>query len=143
MTIQKLAGQYRQCFELRKRLSGEEFWSWRDDLEEPLKDHLQDLVCEWHDGMLPNDNRYKMIVELLDAICESDNLDEIDIDDIGWDRTENIEWLNQSLNAGWYIDSQDQSLDFWSTLQCARLQEYEDLTGIILSSLEKEIPDYE
>lgn len=61
--------QLQQAFEKRSRDNGETFVALRDGSPQWMKD----LMHEAHDDMLPDDTRYAMIDECVDALTEYDD----------------------------------------------------------------------
>lgn len=60
------AGTLRSAFEEKHREDGTTFWA----CVEEVGDELQEFIRGLHDDELPNDWRYKTIVEVLDAVVE-------------------------------------------------------------------------
>lgn len=69
------AATMRSAFELRTREDGSEFWALTPEARQ-TPDDLAIFIGELHDGELPNDWRYRKIVEILDAIVETSKYNE-------------------------------------------------------------------
>ena len=79
--LRNLAAAASAQFEARTRTDGTKFVTVRDNASD--KEWLQKMCRNAHNGMFPDDTRYRFIVNALDAITECDDLDEIVTDPDG------------------------------------------------------------
>jgi hypothetical protein len=101
MTLQQLAAQVRSQFAQDTRNNGETFWSRKTGTD----DWIQELCHAAHGNMMPDDWRYEMIVEALDAYAEYDDPDEaecsIEADIYTYELTG---WLHSRNDRYSYVD---------------------------------------
>jgi len=103
-TVATLAAEMSASFETRTRTNGDEFRCLKDGSPEWMTDVLFDA----HDGMLPDDWRYRMVESAVDAIADSDgNEDEsgeaADAFVPVYNR-DRLEWLASNLTRAGYCD---------------------------------------
>ena len=96
------AGTLRSAFEEKHREDGTSFWACVDE----VGDELQEFIRGLHDDELPNDWRYKTIVEVLDAVVErSDYSDEWGTAAFEIAEQLTSEWASEL--AAWLAESSD------------------------------------
>lgn len=101
-TLQERAIEARKHFELAERPSGTKFWRAKST-DKPK--WIQDLCREAHGDMLPDDQRYRFIVDALDLLSENDSEEaasELIESDIY--TSDLIEWLGSHLDRLGYCD---------------------------------------
>lgn len=102
-TAQTLAKEAAGYFTTVTRDNGDVITITRDD----RPDWLTDLIYKAHGDMLPDDWRYKMIREAIDAIADADDLDETEteyVDDVDIYTHELINWLGSRTDRHGYVD---------------------------------------
>ena len=105
MTIQELAQEWLDWFEVGKRDDGKTFFYLKDGAPE----ELHKMVRKVHGDMLPDDYKYEYIVGALEAIADYDG-DEDDIEELADDLeadcydSDLLEWLNSHSIRTWYVD---------------------------------------
>ena len=75
MTIQEKAAQIRSTFVEKIRTDGTKYWSTESEEAE-----IKELCHAAHDDMMPDDWRYRFIVDALDLIAEADDVDGVTIE---------------------------------------------------------------
>ena len=133
-TVNELAKEALGWFIVDTRDDGEKFTKTKEGRPEWLKT----LIFTAHDGMLPDDYRYKFIEKALELIADQDaDLDypEIEADIYTSDLTK---WLNSRNDRVCYLTEalEQYEIDdgFWA-LQEAQLREREEVYHSVLSSL--------
>lgn len=105
MTIQELAREWLDWFEVGKRDDGKTFFYLKDGAPE----ELHKMVRRVHGDMLPDDYKYEYIVGALEAIADYDG-DEDDIEELADELeadcydSDLLEWLNSHSIRTWYVD---------------------------------------
>jgi hypothetical protein len=97
--LQQAAGEAYEWFEKRTRNDGREFWTWKDNAPQWVKD----LAHHAHGDMGPDDWRYEFIVEALAALHDNEDPDSIDMEaDIYTDDL--CAWLASDISRPGYCD---------------------------------------
>lgn len=102
-TVQTWAKEAAGYFTTMTRDNGDVITITKDD----RPDWLTALIRETHGDMLPDDWRYKMIEEALDAIAEAEDLDEAETeyaDDVDVYTSNLTEWLSSRADRHGYVD---------------------------------------
>lgn len=105
MTIQELAQEWLDWFEVGKRDDGKTFFYLKDGAPE----ELHKMVRKVHGDMLPDDYKYEYIVGALEAIADYDG-DEDDIEELADELeadcydSDLLDWLNSHSIRIWYVD---------------------------------------
>lgn len=105
MTIQELAQEWLDWFEVGKRDDGKTFFYLKDGAPE----ELHKMVRKVHGDMLPDDYKYEYIVGALEAIADYDG-DEDDIEELADELeadcydSDLLDWLNSHSIRTWYVD---------------------------------------
>lgn len=157
--INTLAGAYAAMFEQAERTSGDKYYRVRDAVPEADRERAQALIRDAHESeyglMLPDDWRYALIVEALQAIAGHDTqtrsaLDELP-DEIADESTDHynatlVAWVgSHSYRFNGYAD---QALDeygdaisggFMGLVQRAQYAERREVCGRVLDALYAEI----
>jgi hypothetical protein len=139
--------------ELAKEALGWFITDTRDNGEKFVKtkygrpDWLKTLIFTAHDGMLPDDYRYKFIEDALEIIAEADDnsLDcpEIEADTYTSDLTA---WLNSRNDRVYYLSEaleEYEIKDGFRALQAAQLRERDEVYYSVLNSLRELCKDQE
>lgn len=149
MTIQTLAGEARKQFEQRTRTTtGETYWAHGEADRYPNEDWVQDMIRAAHGDYMPDDQRYSMIVDALDAIA--DNV-------FGFDLEFSVEpptytsdltaWLNSSNSRVGYLTDALQEwgadCDGFQLLGRAWLQEFHEVLASVKDSLQDRLIELE
>lgn len=98
-TVQQLAQTYAACFVTDKRDDGTAFVKTRDGSPE----ELQALCMHAHGDMFPDDHRYAFIEEVLIALSETEDPDEIQLEADIYTH-ELTGWLNSRADRCGYCD---------------------------------------
>lgn len=140
-TLAPLAAIFAASFTTGKRNDGEEFFHQKDDAPEWAKD----IVREAHDGLMPNDWSYRLILsvanEIDDLFRANPDLTGDDLDDARHERidslipvynAERLDWVSSNLYRAEYVNE--------------ALREYgvgddPDLFQILAFGMEREIGD--
>jgi hypothetical protein len=141
-TIKSLASDMSKSFiEGAPRNDGKTFRKLRDGHPEWMRD-----VChKAHGDMMPDDHRYSMIEDVVDAISESS---EDDINDVIYSieapiyTSELTEWLNSRADRTGYCDEAIEEyggkLDgVVHVMQLGYMAEFEEVFGLVVSALEE------
>jgi hypothetical protein len=70
LTLSQLAQRYHEAFEHAEREDGSGYWRRKD--RKTTDDALYRLCYDAHDGMLPDDYKYRFIVDALTAIADAE-----------------------------------------------------------------------
>lgn len=137
MSIENLAASYLQYFEARTRLDGSDFKTLTDD----RPDELYQLIYDAHNGMLPDDYKYDFIVEILQAIADTDDPEDIEIEAsiynhelLNWlaSRIDRVEYIHQAVNDF----GMPKEFDFMELVRWGQWQEKQEVLQSVLQSLE-------
>jgi hypothetical protein len=132
MTIQEKAAEISKMFVEKTRDDGSKFWS-TDSEDEAIRDMCHDA----HGEMLPNDWKYRFIVDALDLIAEADDVDDVTIepdvytaDLTAWLASHNgrIEYLTRAIE-------EYEPKDGFTALSIAQSIEREEVFYDVLSSI--------
>lgn len=150
MNIQELAQEVLKQFQTKTRDEGQSFVSLKDDHPE----WMQDLCREAHGDMLPDDNRYEMIQEALQAIADSD--EDADLSDVmheieaDFRNADLLAWVSSSLSRAGYVNEAVEqgyadvsNFDLFRTLQAGQIMEKNEVFASIQNSLEERLSDLE
>jgi hypothetical protein len=101
-SIQTLATEARSFMVSKTRDDGSKFWSRSDDAPQ----WVHDLCFAAHDAgdMLPDDHRYAFIVEALDALSDTEDADDVDLEADIYTH-ELCAWLSSRVDRSGYCDS--------------------------------------
>ena len=152
ITLQRMAERARGHFEHAKRADGDDYWRKRDG----APDWLDDLCHEAHrygagdwDVMLPNDERYEMIISALDALSKHDDTDAA-IDSLEPDiYTHGLHaWLASSnLRSSYVEDARSEGLcggtNVDTDIAMGQLMEMREVFSSVRDSLDARIDDEE
>lgn len=132
MTIQEKAAEISKMFVEKTRDDGSKYWS--TDSEDVA---IRDMCHDAHGEMLPDDWKYRFIVDALDLIAETDDVDDVTIepdvytaDLTAWLASHNgrVYYLTQALEEYGEIDG-------FRALACAQAFEREEVYFSVLSSI--------
>ena len=138
MTIQEKAAQIRSTFVEKIRTDGTKYWSTESEEAE-----IKELCYAAHDDMMPDDWKYRFIVDALDLIAEADDVDDVTIEpDIytadltAWLASHNgrVYYLTQALEE--YGET-----DGFRALACAQAFEREEVYFSVLSSIREMVEE--
>src|SRR5690606_2692161 len=143
-TIQELAGEALEYFVLKERTDGEAFWAVKEDA--PL--WVRDLCFKAHDNgeILPDDWRYRFIVEALETLSECDDPYDIQIETYSY-AGELLKWFSSSLNRLQWVEEAVEGMDWGDrfdmliALQAGQLMEKEEVFGLVREFLETKIEE--
>lgn len=99
-TIQTLAADTRAHFVQKTRPDGTTFYSFDHEASPAW---LIDVVREIHGEMMPDDHKYRFVVEALDALAECDEPDEADVEADSY-TSELCAWLGSHGDRPSYCD---------------------------------------
>jgi hypothetical protein len=137
-TLKTLAESYRKYFTQSKRIEGKKFWRTIDG----APPELMLLVQTAHADMLPDDWRYRFIVEALDVIAE-DGEDATAEPDIYTAKL--TAWLASNVSRVGYCDeveySYKQQLPFFELLQLGQQLERQEVLDSVMASLQSILAD--
>jgi hypothetical protein len=145
--IQELAKYIRTQFQLKKRDSGESFYSVKDDSKD--KEWIQDMCHEAHGSMMPDDYKYQFIVDALNAIEEYDDenesRDSLEADVYTSNLTawlashlERMEYVNDAVNEYGMSD-----FNLIQAMQFGQMREMYEVFDSVLSSLQDKFDEIE
>jgi hypothetical protein len=145
MTIQELARSYTDLFVTGKRTNGNEYLFIKPFIKTEAAENLKQLVHDAHNDMLPDDYKYQFIYEALEAISESDNPDEIQLESDVYN-SDLLKWVSSHLTRASYVDEAVETWEyrsFFEALSAGQYQEKNDVLAIVRYSLEKILKDEE
>lgn len=133
-----LAGEMATAFTTKTRANGEAFRLLKDDPPE----WMTDVVREAHDGMMPDDHRYRMIERVCDTLAESEDWDDLvtDLDGLVDIYTSHLTtWLASHIDRVGYCDDAVEDIgreyrDTANLLQWGQLREYEEIAASLINS---------
>lgn len=138
MTVSELLSH----FVANTRDNGKRFYTLADNCPKDV----QDLVMDCHEGELPNDWRYDVIVSLLHSIKDTDTLDSDTISDIVDGEVEVYnsclaQWLADDASRSEYIDEAriefgDLDDDIFRQIACGQYVAIQTVMSEIMSFLE-------
>ena len=137
-TVQELAKMARCAFSLETRDNGSEYWN----RNRCAPEWIMELCQTAHGGMLPDDYRYRFIVQALDALEEAEDVDEArDGYEFEHRYYRLVEWLGS--HAGHRLEYCDQWAEEYGhpestgdLLQGGHLQERLEVLDLVRGSLE-------
>ncbi len=136
-TVNELAKEALGWFIVDTRDDGEKFTKTKDG----RPDWLGNLIFTAHDGMLPDDYRYKFIESSLQYIADQDeDADDLDCPEIKANSytSELTKWLHSRNDRVFYLTEALEAFemkDGFQALQMAQLREREEVYYSVLSSL--------
>lgn len=144
MSIQETAKEASAWFTRIKRNDNEEIVT----LKEGRPDWVQDLVHKAHGDMMPDDFRYSIIEEAIDAIAEAEDLDEAEseyVDNIDIYTNDLTGWLHSRNDRYDYVDqARDEFGDPANTidsLQQGQMMERREVFALVREGLEHISPE--
>ena len=134
--VNELAREALEWFETGTRDSGEKFVKTKDG----RPDWLKNLIFTAHDGMLPDDHRYKFIEDALQYISDQDEDAHLDCPEIEADSytSDLTAWLNSRNDRVYYLTEaleEYEIKDGFQALQMAQLRERGEVYYSGLNSL--------
>jgi hypothetical protein len=133
MTIQELARQYADMFITAQRDNEETYLTLRDS-----NDNLMSLIRDAHGDMMPDDFKYQFIHEALEAIAETDDIDDINLEPDCYNR-DLVKWVSSNLIRASAVDEAVENYSykcFYSALRMGQSAEKEEVLYFVRSSLE-------
>lgn len=133
-TIQELAAQYASWFETATRGDDTDFIRLKTEDE-----NIKQLIRAAHNDMMPDDYKYQFIHEALEAIADSDDIDEISLEPDCYNR-DLLKWVSSYLTRAYYVDEAVENSayeNFYSALMLGQLTEKEEVLYSVKESLEK------
>jgi len=145
-TIQELAREALEYFVLRERPNGEAFWAVKEDA--PL--WIRDLCFKAHDNgeILPDDWRYRFIVESLETLSECEDPYDVYIETYSYSG-ELLKWFSSSLARLQWVEEAVEEMDWGDrfdlllALQAGQLHEKEHVFNIVLDELSRLVDEQE
>ena len=149
-TIQELASEYASLFITKTRDNGDKFLCLKDKSnDEKLTDNdacLSQFIYMAHDGMLPDDYKYQFIHDALEAIAETDDIDDISLEPDCYNR-DLLKWLSSNLIRASYVDRAMEEIhpydNLWQALSNGQYLEKEEVLQSVISSLNEIIESQE
>lgn len=148
MTIQELAQEWLDWFEVGKRDDGKTFFYLKDGAPE----ELHKMVRKVHGDMLPDDYKYEYIVGALEAIADYDG-DEDDIEELADDLEADcydcdlLDWLNSHSIRTWYVDEAVSQLGhgegIMEDIAMGQVEEQREVFFTVLEDLRENLNDDE
>ena len=138
MTIQEKAAQIRSTFVEKIRTDGTKYWSTESEEAE-----IKELCYAAHDDMMPDDWKYRFIVDALDLIADADDVDDVTIepdvytsDLTAWLASHNdrVEYLTRAIEDY-------EPKDGFTALSIAQSIEREEVFYSVLSSIRSMIEE--
>lgn len=142
--VNELAKEALGWFITDTRDNGEEFVK----TKEGRPDWLKNLIFTAHDGMLPDDYRYKFIEDALIMIADQDEDTDLDCPEIEADSytSKLTKWLHSRNDRVYYLTEaleEYEIKDGFQVLQEAQLREREEVFYSVLNSLRELCKDQE
>ena len=109
-TIRTLAAEMSAAFEIRTRDNGDKLVHLRKD----APDWMYEIVRGAHGEMLPDEWRYRFIRGVVDAIADSEDLDDARdefVDDVSVDTKNLVAWLGSHTVRAAYVDEAVEDMD--------------------------------
>lgn len=146
MSIQRLAKEARECFVLKERPDGEAFWAVKDG----SPPWVRDLCFKAHDNgeILPDDWRYRFIVESLETLSECEDPYDVYIETYSYSG-ELLKWLSSSLTRLRWVEEAVEGMDWGDrfdmllALQAGQLHEKEHVFNVVLNELSRLVDEQE
>ncbi len=131
-TIQEAAREYLTFFEVRSIESGE---VWRP--AEGAPPELMRIVRDAHGGYMPDDHRYRFIVEALELVAECENVERVEV--IPDNQASRLTgWLNSKINRLEYMTramAEFESKDSLQLLTAAQYIERREVLEAVIDTL--------
>ena len=130
MTIQEKAAQIRSTFVEKIRTDGTKYWSTESEEAE-----IEELCHAAHDDMMPDDWRYRFIVDALNLVAEADDVDDVTIFS---DISDLTAWLSSHNSRVYYLTQALEEYgetDGFKALAFAQVIEREEVYFSVLSSI--------
>ena len=139
-TVQELARLVRCTFSLETRENGTEYWTHN----RCAPDWINELCHTAHGDMLPDDYRYKFIVQALNALEEAEDLDEAGHH---WEFEPYLarlaDWLGSHNHRFSYCDDWAEEMgkpeDTYHLLAGGHLQERLEVLALVRGSIEQQL----
>lgn len=139
--IQTLAKEVSSMFETKKRDNGKEFYCLKDGAPQ----WVTDMVYAAHNDMMPDDHKYDFIVEALDAIADSEDVDDITLEADVYNG-DLLRWVGSHLERAGYVEDavkefgmDANSFEFFTALSSGQYLEKQEVLNSVRYSLEKEV----
>lgn len=139
MSIQNLAREALEYFVLKERPDGETFWT----VKEGAPPWVRGLCFKAHDNgeILPDDWRYRFIVESLETLSESENPYDVYIETYSYSG-ELLKWFSSSLTRLQWVEEAVEGMDWEKfdmllALQAGQLHEKEHVFNVVLNELSR------
>jgi hypothetical protein len=133
MNIEELAQQYADCFETATRIDGTDFIRLKTKNED-----ITNLIREAHRNMMPCDIKYQFIHDALEAIAESDDIDDIYLETDIYN-SDLLKWVSSNLTRAYYVDEAVGEMgyeNFYTSLRDGQLRERDEVLCSVKNSLE-------
>lgn len=133
--VAELARRYLDHFTSRTRTDGTTFYSLKDHDSTPAE--LRDLLFAAHDGLLPDDHKYRFVVDALCAIADANDPDDMVLEPDPY-TGELTAWLTSHLNRVHYLTEALElgSEDGFRLLALAQWCERREVFDTVRSTLE-------
>jgi len=134
MNIQELATQYTSWFETATRGDDTDFIRLKTEDE-----NIMQLIRSAHGDMMPDDFKYQFICEALQAISETDDIDDICLEPDCYNR-DLLKWVSSNLTRASYVDEAVEEIgykDFYNSLAIGQLREKDEVLYSVRASLEE------
>ena len=132
-TIQQLAQEYSSMFETKTRTNGEKFLCLKDRYTREVYSPINNLVREAHNDMLPDDYKYQFILESLNAIGDSTDIEEIQLEADIYNH-ELLKWVashgDRQIYCNEVLENSDCHPDFMQIVSCAQYMEKDEVLQI-------------
>lgn len=146
MSIQSLAREALEYFVLKERPDGDTFWAVKDVSPQ----WVRDLCFKAHDNgeILPDDWRYRFIVESLETLSECEDPYDVYIETYSY-ASELLAWLSSSLTRMRWVEEAVEGMDWGDrfdmliALQAGQLMEKEEVLELVREFLERKIEEGE
>jgi len=141
-TLQELAKEALSYYKQRIiQRDGKEVWIWTHTGDAP--EWVRKMTMEAHDGMLPDDWKYRFVVEALEAIAysvegyEDEAITELEADAYN---NELLDWVSSSPIRMKYVDEAVEKIDEWPgslayALGMGQVEEKQQVGWIVLECL--------
>jgi hypothetical protein len=133
MNIQELARQYADWFETATRSDDTDFIRLKTE-----DDNIHQLIRNAHGDMMPDDFKYQFIHEALEAIAETDDIDDVCLEPDIYNR-DLLKWVSSNLNRPNYVDEAVEELgykDLFNSLAIGQIREKDEVLYSVRASLE-------
>ena len=138
MTIQEKAAQIRSTFVEKIRTDGTKYWSTESEEAE-----IKELCYAAHDDMMPDDWKYRFIVDALNLVAEADDVDDVTIEPDVY-TSDLTAWLASHNGRVYYLTQALEEYgetDGFRALACAQAFERKEVFYSVLSSIRSMIEE--